>query len=858
MTNSNESSKIIHLSDKEIVDSDLFYRSLFEYNPDIVFFSDTHGIIANPNGGFSEILGYPKEEIVLSSLERFLPSSEISLYRESTKKALSGKIQHMDTVFLHKNGNPLSIFLTMIPAKFEEKVIGIFGIAKNFTIRKQIERSLIEAELKFQSLVEEASFGVFIIQNGQIIYGNPGLYKLIGLDIFTHNLDIWEYVHPEDHPNLRAIIDQLMVGGEGAHHYFRMIKKDGALIYVEYRAKKICYQNNYTIIGTLQDITERKKAEDLNRYLANHDPLTELPNRRLFQEKIKQELTISKTLQQKLAVMYLDLDRFKYVNDTLGHPIGDTLLKQIAKRLKRLLGEQNVLARMAGDEFAVLLPNIRNASQVIEHSKKIIESLEDPFLIDEYKLFITTSIGISIFPQDGGDSQTLLKHADSALYKAKEKGKNTYQIHTSSMDVETYKMFNLETNLREALELNQLELYYQPKVCAANYQIIGAEALIRWNHPEWGIVSPNEFIPLAEETGIIIEIDKWIKYTACSQNKAWQDAGLPAIPVSINLSAHRFLGKDLISSISQILKETKLNPEYLEIEILETALLENDKVVFSILDELRSLGIRISLDDFGTGYSSLSYLQRYKGRIDTLKIDRTFINNLSQSDLDDSNFITKTIIQLAQHLEMNVVAEGVETKEQLKVLQNYKCNTIQGYLFSKPVPADEFETLLRKGKIEISSVSNADKNSVLENRRKFFRFKLDFPLSASMTLIRFHGRQVELGRTEVLLENIGLGGLCFISDISLPVQREILLEIETEILGNMIKVYGEVVWMEDVKSGIYQYGLEFSMEESERTGVTQLLNKLAILLRKNPLVPNCSFVTMDPSHFFKTKNEKKI
>ena len=483
----------------------------------------------------------------------------------------------------------------------------------------------------------------------------------------------------------------------------------------------------------------------------------------------------------------------------------------------------------------------------------MLEAVEEPFLIDTYNLFITTSIGISIFPEDGEDAETLIKHADSALYKAKEKGKNTYQIHTSSIDAESYRIFTLEADLRQALEQNQLELYYQPKVSAATYQITGAEALIRWNHPEWGIVSPDDFIPLAVETGIITEIEEWIANTVCSQNKAWQNAGLPAIPLSMNLSAHRFLETDMICDMGDILAKNKLDPEYLEIEILETTLLENEKTVFSVLDELKKIGIRISIDDFGTGYSSLSYLTQFKGRIDTLKIDRSFISDLSQADVDDANFITKTIIQLAQHLKMEVVAEGVETKEQLDILTDYKCNKIQGYLFSKPVPASEFAALLRQGKINPPAVTNA---SFTVDQRRFFRIDLDYPLSASMTLIRIHGRNVQLGRTEVLIENIGLGGLRFLSNLRLAIQRDVILEFETEILGSTVKMQGAVVWMKEMKAGIFQYGLEFSMEESERPGLTQYLNKLAILLRKNPLVPDCSFVTVDRHLFFKNKKGK--
>ena len=375
-----------------------------------------------------------------------------------------------------------------------------------------MEVELNQTELKFKSIVEGAFIGVFIIeQNGQISYGNPKFYQILGSEV-TEKLNIWDYIHPDDQPSQKSIFDHLINGEDGVDHSFRMIRKDGVLIDIEAHSKKVYLQNiRPTIIGTLQDVTKRKKAEDLNKYLAYHDPLTDLPNRRLFQEKLEQALVISKTLQQKLAVMYLDLDRFKYVNDTLGHPVGDKLLKQISTRLKEILGKNDLLARLGGDEFAILLPNVLNINQIIECSKEIIKSLEDPFFIQNYELFITASIGISIFPNDGEDSETIIMHADSALYKAKDKGKNTYQIYTPSMDVETYKIFTLESDLRKALELNQFELYYQPKICATTNQIVGAEALIRWNHPEWGMVSPGEFIPLAEETGIILEIGKWIK-----------------------------------------------------------------------------------------------------------------------------------------------------------------------------------------------------------------------------------------------------------------------------------------------------------------------------------------------------------
>lgn len=852
----NENLMTLSKGGMELINSNTLYRILFEFNPGLVFFTDHNGWIVDASDTFAEVLGYSKEEIVLTQLEQFIPESEIVLYKEFLKQVLAGTMQHAYTALLHKKGTAVFTRIKAIPVMCGKKVAGIFGFAKDITDIRNSAFELAQSELKFSSIVEQAFIGVYIMeQNGQLSYGNQKIYEILGLE-FTRDLNLLEYIHPEDLPNQKLFFDSLKNEEKGVNHSFRMIKRDGTVIDVEAHSQKVYLENaRPTVIGAIQDVTERKRVEDLNKYLAYHDSLTDLPNSRLLNEKINQQLMISKKLRQKFAVMILDLDRFKYINDTLGHRIGNKLLKQVSERLQNCLGEYDVLARLGGDEFYVLLPNILHIDEVIKLAETMIKSLEEAFHIDKYELFITVSIGISIYPNDGEDYETLVKHADSALYKAKDRGKNTYQIFNSSMNAEAYKIFTLESDLRKALELKQLELYYQPKVCAISQQIVGAEALIRWNHPEWGMVSPDEFIPLAEETGLIHEMGKWIKETACSQNKAWQNAGLPTIPISINLSAFRFLEKDLISNITEILGKTNLDPEYIEFEITESSLLKNEEVVLSVLDELRKLRIRVSLDDFGTGYSSLSYLKKFRGRIDTLKIDRSFIQDLSQADPNDENFITKSIIELAQHLHMEVVAEGVETVEQLDVLKEYNCNIIQGYLFSKPVSAEEFAALLQKGIIELPAASIRDERIDFEERRKFFRVNLAFPLLASVTLIRIHGRNVELGRTNALIENLCLGGLSFLADIRLPVHRDIILEVETEIFGHAVKLYGIIVRMKEIKSGIYQYGLEISMDESEHP--VQLLNKLAILLMENSLVPGCNFVTSDRYSFFTKEKTNK-
>lgn len=687
-------------STRRVIDSDQFYRALFENNLNMVFYLDQLGIIAKTNEKVSEALGYANEDILLHSIEKLLPVNESPLFHDFLHRILSGEKLSRDTVFLDKHGQPLPIRLEGIPALADGNVIGIFLVAEDISKEKTMEGQLNDAELKYKSLIEQAFIGVFILEKGGAIsYANQKFYQILGLEPDS-SLNIWHHIHPDDYQSQKRIWQYLMDGEEGIEHAFRMRRQDNTIIDIEAHSKKVVLENNHTVvIGVIQDVTERKKAEDLNRYLAYHDPLTDLPNRRYFHEKLTQAISARQSSEQKLAVLYIDLDRFKYINDTLGHLTGDELLKSVTIRLKGVLRDGDTLARLGGDEFALMISEMSDTKQVIDFTENVIKMIEKPFHIQGYELYITASIGISLFPTDGEDVETIIKHADSALYKAKDHGKNTYHMYTPSMDEEAYDFFTLQSDLHKAIEEEQFELYYQPKICTATYQIIGAEALIRWRHPEQGMISPGKFIPVAEETGLILAIGKWTKIAACRQIKAWKDDGLPIVPVSINLSAQHFLDKDLLTNLRKALDEAKIEPAFLEVEITEGSLLENEKVVRTILASLREMGIGISLDDFGTGYSSLSYLKRFKGMIDILKIDKSFINDLRKTKQEDANAITKIIIELAQQLEMDVVAEGVETLEQQEILKEFRCNTIQGYLFSKPLPAEEFAALLRSGKI---------------------------------------------------------------------------------------------------------------------------------------------------------------
>ena len=702
-------------------------------------------------------------------------------------------------------------------------------------------------ESKFTDLVEQAFLGVYIINpTGHIIYGNKKLYEFLGIEK-KNNVNLFDYIHPEDLPKQKSFFASLNIDEEGKEHHFHIKKPCGDELYAEAFSKLDEFaENTSVIIGVILDKTEQKRIADLNKFLAYYDQLTGLPNRQSLDKKLDEELIISKTLQRKFALLVLDLDRFKNVNETLGISIGNKLLKEISVRLQNCITDKAFLSTLGSDQFCIVLENISNIEQVIQFAKKIMKSLEEPFNIEQYELFITLSIGASIFPNDGEDRDSLIKYAFSALMYAKANGKNTCHLYTSSMNIESYRKFALEGDLRKALELNQLELFYQPKVNVQNQQIIGAEALLRWNHPDWGLITPDEFMPIAEEIGLSNRIVIWVKKTIASHIRSWDNAGLMLIPISYNLSAARFFDKDIVSNIVEVLNKVHLSPEDIEIELTESSLFKNEKVVLSVLDELKDIGIRIALDDFGAGYSSLSYLKKFKGRINTLKIHRSFIEDIEDDHHD--RFILKSIIGIAHHLDMKVVVEDVETTKQFEILKEYKCDAIQGMLFSKPVPPVEFASLLEKKRIELPEDISVGKEVNQKNRRNYFRIDFKFPLKGTVRLIEMHGKNVESGKTNILIENIGLGGLRFLSNLKFPMHREIVLEFETRILDEHVKLNGYVVWNREVKTGIYQYGIEFIINENERP--VKLLNKLALTLRNTPLPKGCSFLEGNKHSYF--------
>jgi len=443
--------------------------------------------------------------------------------------------------------------------------------------------------------------------------------------------------------------------------------------------------------GIARDITDRIEAEEIIRFQAYHDMLTRLPNRTLLNDRLKQALTHARRNKTNLSVMFLDLDRFKMINDTLGHIVGDHLLQAVAMRLRHCLREGDTLARLGGDEFTLLLPEVQSKKDAERVAKKIIKSLKMPFKIDNHELFVSTSIGISHYPEDGESIESLIKHADIAMYSVKGSGKNDYQFYDNNMINAFSDHLSLENDLRRALENEQFEIYYQPQINIETREVFAMEALIRWNHPDRGMINPGEFIALAEETRLIKQIGNWVFNNTCAELKHWREMGLDNIRIAVNVSAIQLEQNDFVEYVLGVLSKNNIPGEYLEIEITENTLMHDTDDGILKLRELSSHGIKIAIDDFGTGYSSLNYLKRLP--IDTLKIDQSFIRDMSNSDEDSS--IIKAIIAMAKGLNLNIISEGVETEAQLEQLKTWRCKNMQGFLFGKPMPCVEAIDMLK-------------------------------------------------------------------------------------------------------------------------------------------------------------------
>ena len=575
------------------------------------------------------------------------------------------------------------------------RIIGVIGLAFDITDREATQDELRKSRRSLASAQSIARLGNwdYDLVTEELIWSDE-LCRIYGFPAGTQPGPgtFWEHDHPEDADLVRRVIDQAKSEQRPYEVTHRIVRQDGEIRWVHERGEYTFDESGTPVrmVGIVHDITERRQAEQRLAHLAHHDALTDLPNRTLLADRLQQAIARARRLRESVAVLFIDLDRFKNINDTLGHGVGDRLLESVAARITRVMRAGDTVARPGGDEFVAVVTDIQTVEDIAKVAQKILRAFAGPYQVDSHELFISASIGISIFPNDGDDVDTLVKNADRAMYQAKESGRNTFQFYAPDMLESAMERLALETDLRKALDRGELHVYYQP-VTTAEGVVVACEALLRWQHQTLGLLLPDEFISLAEETGLIAPIGEWVIRETSRQMAHWVGEGHD-LRVLVNISPRQFQQRDLVDIVRDALEASGLDPRRLELEITESAVMRDVERTVAILCDLKNAGVRLSIDDFGTGYSSLSYLKRFP--IDVVKIDRSFVRDVLTDKFDEA--IARAVVTLAHSLELEVIAEGVETERQLSFMRDIGCDLIQGFLVSRPMPPSALSRFLKE------------------------------------------------------------------------------------------------------------------------------------------------------------------
>ncbi|OYY93886.1 MAG: GGDEF domain-containing protein [Hydrogenophilales bacterium 28-61-23] len=669
----------------------MIYRCRLDENWTMEFVSD----------GCFELTGYAPEELLLNArgnYEQITHPDDRARVRRAILDALARNSQYdVEYRLLHCDGCLRWVW---------ERGVGVMnragepeaieGFIQDITQRHAADDALRETERRYRSIFEHATEGIFqTTPDGRYINANPALASIYGYatpaELIADLSDIQHqlYVDPERRREFVRLMRQYGYARNFESHVFR---RDGSIFWISENARAVRDENGEVQFyeGTVVEITERKRYQEELEYQASHDSLTGLPNRALLVDRLKQTIHAARRDGRVVAVAFVDLDHFKLINDSLGHHVGDRLLLDMAERLRACVRSQDTVARQGGDEFVLILADQPDEAGVTMLIRRVLEAVAQPWAAEHGEYSISCSIGVSLFPRDGKGAEALLKCADLAMFKAKDIGRNTFQFFTPELNGAMIDRLEVANGLRRGLERNEFLLHYQPRVDLASGRIVGAEALIRWQRPDQALTPPGQFIPVAEETGLIVPIGAWALREACAQNIAWQAMGLPPIVVSVNLSPIQFRRAGLVAEVANTLRETGLEARWLELELTESFIMQDAERINQAMAGLKALGVEIAVDDFGTGYSSLSYLKRFP--VDRLKIDKSFVQDVNH-DPDDAA-IARAIISLGHSLNLRVVAEGVETEAQLEFMRAHGCDEIQGYFFSRPVLATEFEAML--------------------------------------------------------------------------------------------------------------------------------------------------------------------
>ena len=671
--------------------SDALLRLIADSVPALMAYYDLPGLRCQfANQGYAAYNGHSTESILGLTVQEAMGDKAWQAIQPHLDRCSHGERVKYTREQTLPNGEVRMIEVNLIP-HFDGagQQLGSFVLITDITERWRAEREVRQSEERMRKFTEATDEAIVFHRDGLITDGNEALTRLTGFALpEVVGLSIFNFISPEWHA---VALDYTRAGREDPYE-ITIRHKHGHAIPVEVVGKTMpLHHADYRIV-VVRDITARKQAQEREAFIALHDSLTQLPNRHFLMEQLSQVLSLARRRHGRVAVLFMNLDHFKTVNDSLGHHAGDQLLRNVAERLRNGVSDADVVARLGGDEFVVVLTDIQTPDDAAMVADKLLDSMHGVFTVDHLPLTISPSIGIALYPEHGHSADQLLRCANAAMHHAKESGRGNRQFYDPSTDASALNVLHQERLLRDAIAHNGFVLHYQPQICLADGTLQGLEALVRWRHPERGLVGPGEFITFSESRGLITPIGRWVMREACRQLKAWQDEGLPPVPVAVNLSALEFRQRDVAAEIAAVLLETGLAPQYLEIELTESVLMHQTGQVLDTLNAIKALGVGISIDDFGTGYSSLAYLKRYP--IDKLKIDRSFVAD-TPSNTDDVAIVT-AIIQMGRSLQLQTVAEGVETQAQIDLLAGLGCDLIQGFVVSAPLDAEATERWLRR------------------------------------------------------------------------------------------------------------------------------------------------------------------
>lgn len=659
---------------------------------------DFHGIIRSINGALAASTGFSPAEIVGQPVTALSAGTAKHCFSEIVQEVIrSGVPWRGEWACRRKSGSPFAAEQVVTPIRSSDgEILQVMVEIEDLRPAESLEAAQRDFELFFNLIPDLACI---VSKDGYFKKVNKAWETTLGYTLEeVLRTPMLEFIHPDDLENTLKEIARQGPTYRTKHFINRYRHKNGTYRWFDWTTTFT--RDDATRFGVARDITDQRLAEGKARemarqitYSAQHDFLTGLPNRMLLNERVSLAISLAERHEKKAALMFLDLDGFKHINDSLGHPTGDKLLQSIAARLRDCVHDTDTVSRQGGDEFVVLLSEVDHAEDVAATARRVLRAVAEPHFVDGHELYVTTSIGVSVYPEDGLDAETLIKNADTAMYQAKENGRESCKFFTAEMNIRAVARQSIEESLRRALERREFVVHYQPRIDLRTGAITGAEALLRWTHPIRGPVSPAQFIPVAEDCGLIRPIGRWVLREACRQAQQWANAGLPRLTMAVNISALEFRNQNFLEGVLGILKETGLDPRLLELELTESVLMKHTSATESILKSLRSTGVQISVDDFGTGYSSLSYLRKFP--IDALKIDQSFVGQITTA-ADETTIVT-AVIGMGRSLRLRVIAEGVETQEELAFLQAHHCDEAQGYYFSPPLPPREFARLLERG-----------------------------------------------------------------------------------------------------------------------------------------------------------------